>query len=407
MRPGLSRAIPMGILGFVVGMIILVAIRGLQGLEPLMEPEVAMVLGAFLATGFFIYGLGSFDPRMNEHAHEPAEGEEAHAVVVAEEAEEEEAPPRQILGGYLWQLSTIMLIVLLVIVAFALLPDGPALRTVHEADASVSAVGVVPIPIGTQTFYVSQLTALLIFIVVMFVSLAVVAGGMGMVFYGLNQGVTVVKQVDRTTFEADPLETAPASNRDLIRWAGIAVAAVVGFAAVDLLFGRPITDEFATASFFLAAGCVFTLTFVALGIIIRFVAAQTQWAWLVRAIIILGAVGLLLGVVDFVLVWSVLSGLSLVAVAIFNLVALLLLVAGRMMAGVVYAILVGILLPLFYFLLIGLIVPFAPPLLFGISAANALLIAALLVRPKFLIGWVGYGAAWTARQLRRLPNALQ
>ena len=53
------------------------------------------------------------------------------------------------------------------------------------------------------------------------------------------------------------------------------------------------------------------------------------------------------------------------------------------------------------------VVAFAPPLLFGISASNALVVAALILRPKFVAHWVGYGAGWIAEQLRRLPNVLQ
>jgi hypothetical protein len=175
---------------------------------------------------------------------------------------------------------------------------------------------------------------------------------------------------------------------------------------VDTLIGRPITAEFATVSFFLAAAGVFTLTLVLLGAIIRWVAGRKNWAWLVRAVVILGMVhGLMIAA--FLIIWFLLSGLSVVAALVFNIVVLAALVLGRLMVGVAYTILNGILIPLFYFLLIGLVVPFAPPLLFIISASNTLLIAALILRPKFITRWVGYGAAWTAKQLRRLPNAVQ
>lgn len=407
MRPGLSRAVPMGILGFLLAMVILVVIRGLQQLEPLMDPELAVILGAFLAAGFFIYGMGAFDPSMNQHVHEPAEGEEAHEIVPADEAAEAPAPPRKILGAYLWQLATILLLLLIGLIAFALLPEGPSLQTVGSADGNVSAVGAVPIPIGNTTYYVSQLTFLIGFVIFMFLSLAVVAGGLGFVFFALNQGATVVKTVPNTKIEHDPLEEVPAAQDGLIRWLVIAAVVIAGFAGFDLVFGRPITDEFATLSFFLAAAGVFTLTFLLVGIIIKVVAARTNWPWLVRAIVILGAIGLLTNAVDFVVIWFLVSQLSLPAVVLFNVLVLGGLIVARMPAAALYTILGGILLPLFYFLLIGLIVPFAPPLLFGISAGNALLIAALIVRPKFLMRWLGYGAAWTAKQLRRLPNALQ
>jgi hypothetical protein len=78
-----------------------------------------------------------------------------------------------------------------------------------------------------------------------------------------------------------------------------------------------------------------------------------------------------------------------------------------MVGAAIYMLIAGILLPLFYFVLIGLVVAFPPPILFGASAGNALLIAALILRPKFLVRWLSYGAAWTAKQLRRLPAALQ
>ncbi|HLV35830.1 MAG TPA: hypothetical protein VKY59_11975 [Spirillospora sp.] len=407
MRPGLSRAVPMGILGFLVGMVILVVIRGLQGLQPLMEPELAVILGTFLAAGFFIWGMGAFDPRMNQHAHEPEEGEEAHAVVVAEEAEEEPAPPPQILGGYIWLLSSVLLGLLLIVVFFALLPGGPALQIAHEAEANVAAVGFVPLQIGSETYYFSQLTVLLGFIIFMFVSLTVVAGGLGFAVFALNQGATVVKNVPRTAIEQEPLEDVPLSGQTLVRWIVGAGVVVAGFAVIDLIIGRPITAEFATLSFFLSAGCAFVLSFIVLGAIIRFVAARINWPWLIRALVILGAIGLILGVVDFAVIWFWLAGFSLPAAVIFNLAALLLLIFGRQLVGAAFAIVTGILLPLFYFVLIGLVVPFAPPLLFGISASNALLVAALILRPKTFTRWLGYGAAWTAKQLRRLPDALQ
>ncbi len=404
MRPGLSRAVPMGILGFLVGMVILVVIRGLQGLTPLMDPELAVILGTVLSAGFFVYGMGAFDPQMNQHAHEPAPGEEDHALAVVEE--EQPAQPQQILGSYLWLLSSILLALIIVIVFFALLPEGPALRTVQGPDGNVSAVGYVPIPIGSETYYFSQLTVLLGFVIFMFISLAAVAGGLGFVLFSLNQGVVTVKDMKQTVIEADPLENVPATSQNLIRWGVGSVVVVAGFALIDLLLTPPITNEFATLSFFLAAGGLFTLAFILLGSIIRFVAGRTGWPWLVRALVVLGVIHGVLGLA-FVVIWFLLSGLSLPAAVVFNLIVLLALVGTRMTVGALFAILSGILLPLFYFLLIGLVVPFAPPLLFIISASNALLIAALVLRPKFLTRWVGYGAAWTAKQLRRLPNALQ
>ena len=129
MRPGISRAVPMGILGFLVGMIILVVIRSLQSLQPLMDPQLGLILGTVFAAVGFVYGMGAFDPRMNVHAHAPEEGEEAHALAEADhDHEEEEAQPGALLGGYMWQATTLLLLLLIGIIFFALLPGGPGFR---------------------------------------------------------------------------------------------------------------------------------------------------------------------------------------------------------------------------------------------------------------------------------------
>jgi len=197
------------------------------------------------------------------------------------------------------------------------------------------------------------------------------------------------------------------STPELVRQ-GILVAALVAvFAALDRLVGTPVTNEFVTLSFFIGAAAVFTWSLLLLGLVIRVVARQLHWAWVIRALVILTVAGLTLNVIDFVVIWLIVSQFNPTTAAIFNLVLLLALAATGMRAALWFTIVSGILLPLFYFVLIGLVVPFAPPLLFGISAGNALMITALVLRPKFLKDWLGRGAGWAAIQLRRLPNALQ
>jgi hypothetical protein len=291
-------------------------------------------------------------------------------------------------------------------VAFALLPDGPSLRTGHEAESNVMAVGFVQLDLFGQTLFVSQLTLLLGFVLFMFVSLAAFAGGMGLIFFILNNGVTLVKDVQYTPLQAEPLDAASAQP-DLVRWGIISVVAVIGFALMDVLLGKPITAEFSTFSFFLASAGIYTLLFVVAGFFIRVIVAQKQWAWLVKAAILFVGVQALIGGGGFLIAWLLIAPLSMVSAAVLSLVALGLLLMMRSPVGITFTILSGILMPAFYFVLIGLVVAFAPPLLFLISASNALLVAALILRPKFLTHWVGYGASWAAKQLRRLPNALQ
>jgi hypothetical protein len=135
MQPGLARAVPMGIVGFALGALLAILIRLAQGLDP--NPAApfayvgpAFVLGAFISAGFFVWGMGAFDPRMNVH------GEHAEEALAKPEAE----TPGQILSGYTWQILTWTTILILGIAIFAFLPSGPQLRSV-SGDGNPSAIG--------------------------------------------------------------------------------------------------------------------------------------------------------------------------------------------------------------------------------------------------------------------------
>ncbi|HUN05978.1 MAG TPA: hypothetical protein PLQ56_05235 [Aggregatilineales bacterium] len=126
MQPGLSRAIPMGMVGFAVGAGIAILIRLLQGLDP--NPDApyayvgpAMTLAAFFSAGFFIWGMGGFDPRMNTHGEGHDEHHDDHAEAKIE---------GNFLGSYGWRVLTYVMIVVLAIAAVAFLPDGPQLKSV-------------------------------------------------------------------------------------------------------------------------------------------------------------------------------------------------------------------------------------------------------------------------------------
>ena len=141
LQPGLSRAVPMGILGFIGGALLALVIRMLQGLDPAGSVGAAFVLGAFISSGVFIWGMGGFDPRMSVHG-DHAEGEhDDHAIVKA-------APPQDpaatsILGAYTWQVTFWTILCVLVIAAFAFIPAGPHIRNVHPGQGDVSGVGFV------------------------------------------------------------------------------------------------------------------------------------------------------------------------------------------------------------------------------------------------------------------------
>ena len=82
-KPGLGRAIPALIVGFVASLACVYAMRTWQDMDPVwMNAEssegaqVGLVLAAFVCMGTFMWGVGAFDPKMSEHGEHVEEHEE-------------------------------------------------------------------------------------------------------------------------------------------------------------------------------------------------------------------------------------------------------------------------------------------------------------------------------------------
>ncbi len=187
MQPGLSRAIPMAILGFLLGALIVIVLRGLQGLDPLWAAGPGIVVTGFMTAGFFVGGMGAFDPSMSVHGEAAHEHEE---VVQAEPTKE--GAPRRLLTGSVWQIATLLILLMVVLGGFAALPGGLSLIQTGDAYASPMSVGFVPfeLPFGGPEVMVSQLVLFAIFVIWAFLSLIVFAGAIGFVIYFLSRGVT-------------------------------------------------------------------------------------------------------------------------------------------------------------------------------------------------------------------------
>ena len=411
MQPGLSRALPMGILGFLAGTVLLIVVRALQSLDPIFDPGLAIVFGSLFSAGFFIWGMGGFDPRMREHAHGPEDEARALALAEAPPGEEE---PTTILSGFTWQIVTWLLILLLGIAAFALIPGSPTLQIVRDPVGNTAAIGFVEMELLGETFIVSELVLLLVFVIVMFLSLFAVAGGLGWLFFRLAQGVTEVKQVERTALapssapqlpapEAAPATASPLAG--LIPWLVAAVGGVVGFTALDLLLGlqTPTTPGFAYG---LAAGNLVALVVLLLRMVWSLSSTGIKGG-LARFVFRLLALVVLLSL-SYVLIWDILPALDLLVLAAFNLVAFVIFFALRAELAVTFAAIFSVLFVIFYYVAIGLVIGMsAPALLFNLTFFNVLVLAILIARPRLFANSVGGGSRWIARQLRRLPNALQ
>ncbi len=298
-KPGLGRAIPALIVGFIASLALVYALRTWQDMDPVwMSAEssegaqVGLVLAAFVSMATFMWGVGAFDPKMSEHGEHTDEHEE--------EAPEKEfalrtSGPVFRAGKWLWDLAwtlinetpkpwrfpylsvsfflvnwvvnvvwlliwlaiflvwrillitvaglpgtlgallmtvsclwqtmafyagqlflvlTIAVITTIVLFTFALLPHGLGLRVATEPNADFFANGfgdfIIPIQevlglvlppddFANQTIAgTSQFTVLLGFILVIFVSLALAAGGIAVFFYLAHRGLREVKEIDPT-----------------------------------------------------------------------------------------------------------------------------------------------------------------------------------------------------------------
>jgi Na+-transporting methylmalonyl-CoA/oxaloacetate decarboxylase gamma subunit len=217
-KPGLQRAIPAGLIGFAFGGLLVLILRTLQNMDPVWDAEVALVVIPFTVLAFFIWGMGAFNPSLNEHAHAPGEHDHdaAHAsdsAIVATEAGEKalaahddhsaaaetEEPPVGILTSQLWLVATLSILLFLGIFAFATLPGSPFLQQTDEAEASVAAFETEQtflLPLGVGEFQASQLTVFLGFVAFTLVSIFVAAVVLWTLVNGLHHNVKQVKEQD-------------------------------------------------------------------------------------------------------------------------------------------------------------------------------------------------------------------
>ena len=298
-KPGLGRAIPALIVGFIASLAIVYALRTWQDMDPVWMSadssegaQVGLVLAAFVSMATFMWGVGAFDPKMSEHGehvddHEEEAPEKEFALrttglvfrrgkrlwdlawaLINDAPKPWRFPYLQVsfflvnwvvnviwfliwlaiflawrillitvaglpgtLGALLmavsclWQtmafyagqlflVLTIAVVTTIVLFTFALLPHGLGLRVATEPNADFFANGfgdfIIPIQevlglvlppddFANHTIAgTSQFTVLLGFILVMFVSLALAAGGIAVFFYLAHRGVREANEIEPT-----------------------------------------------------------------------------------------------------------------------------------------------------------------------------------------------------------------
>lgn len=199
-KPGLARALPMSIVGFVLAALFVTALRGLQSMDPIWDTGVVLVTAPIFVTYAFIWGMGGLDPRMNEHPHQPEGGLESALIPSESHAEphHEEAPvaPFGVLSSVIWRVTSYTLIIFFVLFSLAMLPTGLTLQTVNEAEANAADFETLTsfdLPLGLGSFQGSQLAVFLGLVGFTLLSLFAFGGGIGLLIYALSRQVTEAK----------------------------------------------------------------------------------------------------------------------------------------------------------------------------------------------------------------------
>lgn len=226
MKPGFGRAVGAGILGFLGSIVVVIALRYLQGIEPVYDAGVAMILAAFVSSFAFVWGVGGADPRMSQHPHEPEVDEET-GLILAEEAHDEDEiaegedpklKPTTILNYSMWTIAFWTVSLIVSVFALANLPIGLLLKASGDPNAAFEEIGFfdAELPILGEVV-MSQLTVFVIMVVAILVIMGALGGGLALIFTSLSRNLTEVREEapTRLTYHDDAEVTRRPYMRDL------------------------------------------------------------------------------------------------------------------------------------------------------------------------------------------------
>ncbi len=220
MQPGLARAVPMGILGFLLGILLVALLRALQSIDPVWDTQLALTMAAFTTSGFFIWGMGAANPTVNAHPHEP-EADEFGLIVVDDDDDHDhhddiELETRDTFGYSFWTISFWTILLLVFVFGLATISGGPALQVSEDPGAEPTQIANnvdINFPILGE-MVISQFAAFALFTIFTLVSLAVAGGGIGLAFVSLFKGVKTAEANEPEPTLA--LLAAPAPERKAV-----------------------------------------------------------------------------------------------------------------------------------------------------------------------------------------------
>jgi|GEM_PF-1979603 len=192
----MTRAIPMGIIGFVLGAAFVVLLRGLQQMNEVWNTQLGLTMGGLFAAIFFLWGIGALSGKMAAHViHEPEEDEFGNELPV-EEHHHDEPTGAGILQEQVWAVAFWVSVVAIGAFAFAALPGGLGYTISTDAAANANNIGYFTMDLpGGNTVVVSQLLVFVIFVVFTMISLFGAAWLFSKALFGLNSGIKTVKVV--------------------------------------------------------------------------------------------------------------------------------------------------------------------------------------------------------------------
>lgn len=190
----MNRAVPMAILGFIVGAGFVILLRGLQQMDTLWDPQLGLMVGGVVATIFFIWGIGGMSAQMAaHHVAEPEDDEFGNELPVEDHHHDEETPVT-LLGSQVWTVFFWVMVLFAGLFIFAALPGGFGYTLSSDPAANANANGFFPVDMGGgNTLYVSKLLAFILLVAFTMISLFGAAWLFARALTGLNQGITSAK----------------------------------------------------------------------------------------------------------------------------------------------------------------------------------------------------------------------
>jgi hypothetical protein len=207
---GITRAIPMGIIGFVLGAALVVLLRALQSMTEVWNAQLGLTMGGLFATIFFLWGVGGLSGKMaGHHVQEPEEDEFGNELPV-EEHHHDELSPNGILQEQIWTIGFWVTIISIGLFLFSAIPGGFGYTLSTDSAANRNTIGYFTfvLPNGDEVV-VSQLVAFVLFVVFTMGSLLVTAWLIAKGLTALNRGVKTAKVVGNQPLNALP-EASPA-----------------------------------------------------------------------------------------------------------------------------------------------------------------------------------------------------